>query len=163
MFHLGAQRRPIPRARLFVERKLAEGAYAVLHPFAASPEKTWPAERFLEVASHLDVQGLEAVFVGGPGDDVSPFTGYRTLAGAPLRELKSLLAGASLFMGNDSGPAHIAAAFGVPVVVLFGPSDHIVWAPWQVESEVLTSGGEDIRSIATEQAIHAIDQLRVAR
>ena len=45
------------------------------------------------------------------------------MVGAPLAEVKSLLAGASLFVGNDSGPAHMAAAFGVPVVVIFGSSD----------------------------------------
>ncbi len=43
-------------------------------------------------------------------------------------DVKSLMAGASLFIGNDSGPAHIAAAFGVPVVVIFGSSDPVTWA-----------------------------------
>jgi ADP-heptose:LPS heptosyltransferase len=105
---------------------------------------------------------LEPVFVAGPGDDTTPFTGFRVVAGAHLRETKSLLAGASLFAGNDSGPAHMAAAFGIPVVVLFGPSDPIVWAPWQVEAEVLT-GNESINSITINQAIRAVEQLRVAR
>ena len=51
------------------------------------------------------------------------------------------MAGAQLFIGNDSGPAHIAAAFGVPVVVLFGPSDPVNWAPWRTEAQVLTNPG----------------------
>ena len=163
MFYLGAERRPIPRARLFAERRRSERGYVVLHPFAALPDKTWPAERFVEVARQLDEQhGLEPVFVAGPGDDAAPFTAFRVVAGAHLRETKSLLAGASLFIGNDSGPAHMAAAFGVPVVVLFGPSDHIVWAPWQVESEVLT-GISSIESITIDQVTRAVEQLRVAR
>ena len=47
--------------------------------------------------------------------------------------------GASLFVGNDSGPAHMAAAFGVPVVVLFGPSDPVTWAPWRTINQVVVN------------------------
>jgi heptosyltransferase-3 len=162
MFYLGAQRQSVPRARLFAERRHPAHPYAVLHPFAALPEKTWPVERFLKVAGHLArQQGLEPVFLAGPEDDATPFAGFRVLAGAHLRETKSLLAAASLFIGNDSGPAHMAAAFGVPVIVLFGPSDHEVWGPWQVEGETLTGGA--ITSIPVEQVVEAVQQLRVAR
>jgi hypothetical protein len=69
---------------------------------------------------------LSFVFVGGPEDDLTPFRQYRTLQSS-LSDLKSVLATASLFVGNDSGPAHMAAAFGVPSVVLFGPSDSAIW------------------------------------
>ena len=163
MFYLGVPRQPVPRARLFAEGPRSLKPYAVLHPFAATPEKTWPPERFIAVADHLEGrQGLEPVFLAGPGADVNPFERFRVLAGAHLRDVKSLLAGASVFIGNDSGPAHMAAAFGVPVVVLFGPSDSVVWAPWRVEAETLTGGGI-IDSIPVEQVIHSIDQLRVAR
>jgi heptosyltransferase-3 len=51
--------------------------------------------------------------------------------------LKSELAAASLFVGNDSGPAHMAAAFGVPSVVIFGPSDPAIWGPWRTTGEVV--------------------------
>ena len=63
------------------------------------------------------------------------------MAGAPLGEIKSLLRGAALFIGNDSGPAHMAAAFGVPVVVIFGSSDPVIWAPWRTASEVVHARG----------------------
>ncbi len=53
------------------------------------------------------------------------------------------MSGASLFVGNDSGPAHMAAAFGVPVVVLFGPSNPVTWAPWRTAAQVMTAR-EDI-------------------
>jgi heptosyltransferase-3 len=156
MFYLGADRRPIPRASLFAERKRVEKPYAVLHPFAATPEKTWDAGRFLQLARYIqDHHRLEPVFVAGPGDDTAAFSRFRVVAGAHLRETKSLLAGASLFVGNDSGPAHMAAAFGVPVVVLFGPSDPVVWAPWQAEAEVLTGEGS-IDSITIDQATRAV-------
>jgi ADP-heptose:LPS heptosyltransferase len=163
MFYLGARRVDIPRARLFTERRSSGRAYAVLHPVAATVEKTWPAERFIAVASHLEqVHGLEPVFIAGPGEDLSPFSRFRTVAGAPLSETKPLLAGASIFVGNDSGPAHMAAALGIPVVVLFGPSDPVVWAPWRVDSQVLTGSGR-IESITVDDVIRAAVNLRVAQ
>lgn len=163
MFYLGVPRQPIPGARLVAEPDPAMEPYAVIHAVAATPEKTWPAEYFLQVAEWLQrEQALEPVFIAGPGEDLSPFSGYRAMSGAPLSHTKSLLAGASLFVGNDSGPAHMAAAFGVPVVVLFGPSDSVVWAPWQVESRVLRDPA-DIRGIAFHEVISAIQGLQVAQ
>jgi len=111
---------------------------------------------------HLKTQGLEPVFIGGPGDDLSPFEVYRCIHGTALKDAMSLIQGAALFAGNDSGPAHIAAAFGIPAVVLFGPSDPAIWRPWRTEAEVLVSR-DDIGRIRVEQVMHAIDQLRVAQ
>ncbi len=162
MFYLGAPRCEIPRARLFAAKRTAGNPYAVLHPTASAPGKTWPAGRFLVVARRLEQAcGLEPVFIAGPGEDVSPFSGYRTLAGAPLAEVKSLLAGASLFIGNDSGPAHMAAAFGVPVIVFYGPSDPVVWAPWKTASETFVAP-EGLARIETAEVIAAVERLRVA-
>jgi heptosyltransferase-3 len=70
------------------------------------------------------------------------------------------MAGAQLFVGNDSGPAHLAAAFGVPVTVLFGASDPVTWAPWRTESQVLTSPA-GISAISTADAIAAVESLKV--
>ena len=156
MFWLGVPRTEIPRARLSAGPTPIAGAYTVVHPFAATPQKTWPAERFIAVAETL----RDPVFLAGPDDDSSKFAKYRVIQNAPLAEVKSVIAGAQLFIGNDSGPAHIAAAFGVPVVALFGPSDPANWAPWRTESQVLTSP-EAIDGIRVEQVISAIDALRV--
>jgi ADP-heptose:LPS heptosyltransferase len=180
VFFLGAPQGEIPRAKLVApgtdDRPLAdargsvrsaaagtEGGQAasgrrntaVLHPVAAATEKTWPAVRFLQVAVHLRATGLDPVFVGAPSDDLSAFTSFRTLQ-ASLAELKGLLARAVLFVGNDSGPAHMAAAFGLPVVVFFGASDREVWAPWRTASEVLPL------TATAETAINALARLRVA-
>jgi len=165
MFYLGAPLVEIPRAKLFPSKPMPatipDASYAVIHPVAALPDKTWPAERFLEVADYLKRSfELNPVFIGGPGEDLSAFDRWRTVAGAPLEEIKSLIAGASLFVGNDSGPAHLAAAFGIPVVVIFGPSDPVVWAPWRTQAEVL-AGPDGIRSVDVGQAIEALDRLRV--
>jgi ADP-heptose:LPS heptosyltransferase len=105
--------------------------------------------------------GVEPVFIAGPGEDVTPFRRYRTISGAPLSDIKDLLAGAALFLGNDSGPAHMAAALGVPVLVLFGPSDADVWRPWKAVSETLAGAGGDIRNIPVDQVLAALARLRV--
>jgi ADP-heptose:LPS heptosyltransferase len=155
VFYLGAPRVEIPRARLFGVITTPSKPYAVIHPIASQADKTWPAERFLAVASQL---GVEPVFIAGPGEDLSPFQAHRTIAGAPLAGIKNLLANASLFLGNDSGPAHMAAAFGLPVVVLFGSSDIDVWRPWKTSAEVLWSPG-GINYITIEQALEALARL----
>ncbi len=147
MFYLGVPRCDIPRARLFTTTPPKTPPYAVIHPAASAPDKTWPAAKFRELARYLP---LEPVFIGGPGESLVEFEGYRTIVGASLEDVKTLLAGATLFIGNDSGPAHMAAAFGLPVVVLFGASDPDIWGPWKTEASVLTS----------EQGIAAIETWR---
>ena len=156
MFELGVPQQEIPRARLFADSPPERRPYAVIHPFAARPDKTWPADRFLDVARQLN---LDPVFLAGPTDDLTTFKEFETCRES-LNVTKSLIAGASLFIGNDSGPAHIAAAFGIPVVVLFGPSDPVTWAPWRTESQVLTS--PEIAGIASNQVLAAIESLRVS-
>ena len=86
---------------------------------------------------------------------MSPFRDFRTLAGAPLSEIKSLLRGASLFLGNDSGPAHMAAAFGLATVVIFGSSNPDIWHPWRTPSVVLRG------DVTGRQVIEALERLRV--
>jgi ADP-heptose:LPS heptosyltransferase len=157
MFHLGVPLAEIPRARLFAKPQPSVRPYAVLHPIASAPDKTWPSSNFLAVAAHLDQRlSLEPIFIAGPGENLDAFARYRRLAGAPLEEIKSLISGASLFVGNDSGPAHMAAAFGLPVVVLFGSSDPDIWRPWRTESSALTSSA-GINSIGISEAVQAIE------
>jgi ADP-heptose:LPS heptosyltransferase len=129
MFYLGAPSSDIPRSRLFAERAQRGTPYAVLHPMASAPDKTWPVERFAEVASHLNRTADLPVFIAGP-EKASPLFRLQSSGAAPLGQVKSLLAGASLFVGNDSGPAHgcgIWSAGGGPV---WRP-DPVVWAPWK--------------------------------
>jgi heptosyltransferase III len=161
-FYLGVPLREIPRARLFAQPPPESAPYAVLHPMATGTGKNWPATSFLQVARHLEGSlGLQPVFIGGSGEDLSSFGGYRTLTGAPLAELKSLMSGAALFVGNDSGPAHMAAAFGIPVVVIFGNSDPVAWAPWRTSSQTIVARGV-IENVAVDEVVAAVHQLKVA-
>lgn len=160
VFHLGVPVTDIPRARLHAD-PMSAGLYAVLHPVASQPDKTWPADRFLAIAHHLRKQfDLEPIFIGAAGDDLSRFDPFRTIRGAPLSAVKSLLSHAVLFVGNDSGPAHMAAAFGVPVVVLFGSSDPVIWGPWRTASEILTHPA-GISSVPVEDVLAALGRMRV--
>jgi heptosyltransferase-3 len=74
-----------------------------------------------------------------------------------LREVAQLSRDASLFVGNDSGPAHLAAAFGVPELVLFGPSDAEIWAPWRTAHRVIQR--DPIASITVEEALSAVPRM----
>jgi ADP-heptose:LPS heptosyltransferase len=157
MFYLGVPIQEVARARVFADMRLSGALpYAVIHPVAATKEKTWP--EFGKVAKHLEAIGLEPIFIAGSADDLTPFAKWRTVSGAPLTEISALMQNAKLFIGNDSGPAHIAAAFGVPQVVVFGPSDAETWAPWRTKSVVLKAEGP-ISSITVDQVKQAIDQV----
>lgn len=161
MFHLGVPVQEVPRARLLSAKRWREQGYAVIHPYASAADKAWPAQRFRDVAEFLRrALHLEPIFIGGPGDDPAPFAPWHVEISTDLKKTKSLLASASLFFGNDSGPAHMAAAFGVPVAVLYGPSDPVVWAPWRTESAVLHSR-EGMAGISTTAAVEALARLKV--
>ena len=124
---------------------------------ASAPDKTWPHSNFLALADHLQNHlGLEPIFISARGESLDAFNRYTCIEGASLEEIKSLLAGAALFIGNDSGPAHMAAAFGLPVVALFGSSDPEIWRPWQTESSVLTNPA-GIKSIGMTEVVQAVE------
>ncbi len=160
MFWLGAKRCEIPRAKLVPKYRQPQPPLAVIHAAAATPEKSWRADGFIAVAEHLLTVGIEPVFIGGAHAELTLFHEFQTLAGAPLEVVKGLLYSARLFVGNDSGPAHMAAAFGLPVVAIFGASDPAIWGPWRTAAEVVSSPG-GIGSVTIDQVLSAMARLRV--
>jgi len=104
--------------------------YAVLLPGGAPhrPEKRWPAEHFGELARRLAGQGLTPVLVGGPPEaeparviaDACP-QALSIIGQTSLLDLASVMRGARVVVGNDTGPMHIASLVGRPCVVMFGP------------------------------------------
>jgi ADP-heptose:LPS heptosyltransferase len=140
MFHLGVPVMDVPRAKLYVEPQRRERPYAVLHVAALFATKEWPIDRFRAMGAFIEKQcGLEPVFVSAPGrgEMFADLVDFTCLDNLTLGGLKSLIAGARLFVGNDSGPAHVAAAFGVPTVAIFGSSDSRIWGPWRTVSAVV--------------------------
>jgi heptosyltransferase-3 len=156
MFWLGVPQTEVPRARLVAPPAPPDlGRYIVIHPFASTPLRIWPPERFIQVARAL--AGRELVFIAGPGEDASPFGEFRVWKNEPLARVKSLISGAALFIGNNSGPAHIAAAFGVPIVAVFDSSDLAIWGPWQTESIVLPG----LERVTVEEVLAAVEKIGV--
>lgn len=109
----------------------------LLHPTARHMSKTWPLERFAVTADWLSGQGLCVALIGSQrevliGQQIHNLTKYRpvNLMGQTcLSLLTALMRRSHLFIGNDGGPMHIAAAVGCPVLGLFGPTDPAVWGP----------------------------------
>ncbi len=116
-----------------------EGPPVLLHPGTSprAPHKRWPAERFGALAARLAGAGARVLVVGGPGEDdlvAEAVAASRGTAGAlprppGLPELGALVARARLFVGADSGPAHLAEACGIPTLALFGPKDPTLYGP----------------------------------
>jgi lipopolysaccharide heptosyltransferase I len=112
--------------------------YAVMNPGAAWPNKRWPADRFGALAARVHARhGLVSLVLWGPGeealaDEVVCVAGAAAVR-APrttLHDLVAVLARASLVVAGDTGPMHLAAALGRPVVGLFGPTDPQRNGPW---------------------------------
>jgi predicted lipopolysaccharide heptosyltransferase III len=116
----------------------ASQPYALFHPAAAFDSKRWDARNFARVADSLDTRGLAVVAVAAPGetDVVRAFaesvqaSRVVSFSDLSLPEVTALAARARLFVGNDSGIAHIAAAVRTPSVVVFGSSNIAHWRPW---------------------------------
>jgi len=166
--------------------------YAVLSPAASARSKMWPSASFTRVAEYLISRyHLKSVVIAGPGEEsiardvVRPSKDCAVdLTGLDLKELVALIAGARVFIGNDSGPMHIAAAFDRPLVAIFGDSNPTVWSPWTSgANRVLIAAGvshersgppgsastqslslaPDISRITVEDVIAAVDEVMLAQ
>jgi predicted lipopolysaccharide heptosyltransferase III len=115
---------------------LAERKIALLHPAAAFATKQWSPENFARVAEFLVDIGFSPVAIAGPSetqvlhDLVSKSKVSIATMDLSLPEVTALAARSQLFVGNDSGIAHIASAVGTPSVVIFGSSNIAHWRPW---------------------------------
>lgn len=118
----------------------------VVHPFSASPNKNWPLAKFEELAARLGAEFAVR-------RDGSPLI-------EDLYELACWLAHAKIYIGNDSGITHLAAAVGTPVVALFGPMDPAIWAPRTPRSAVIRRQPMDL--ITVDEVIAAVDRLLCA-
>jgi ADP-heptose:LPS heptosyltransferase len=124
-------------------------AFAAIAPAAAFESKRWHAEGFAAVVDHLSKQwNLPSVIIAGPGQEhIASEVARRSrtrpaqVTGLSLKELIAMLSLARAFVGNDSGPMHIAAACGLPVVVVFGSSNSTVWHPWTDSPCRVVAGG----------------------
>jgi ADP-heptose:LPS heptosyltransferase len=155
----GLPRGPIPAASVYPQEdarvtaanKLAragiarDAPYAVLHPGGKYFTKRWAVENFVALARWLrEKRSIEPVFSTGANDaelggQLRRECGreFAVMDSLDLRQLMALIAGARIFLGNDSGPTHIATATGRPVVAIFGSSSSVHWRPWQTAHRVV--------------------------
>ncbi len=139
---------PVPRSeqdREWVDQALARHGlpargFVVVHPGTSGfgSFKRWPPERFGRLARRMSEEGTPTVVTVGPSEEalgalVSKASGGTAIVLAPpsLRALAELVSRAGTFVSADTGPLHVAAAEGVPVVALFGPKDASVYGPYR--------------------------------
>jgi predicted lipopolysaccharide heptosyltransferase III len=130
-----------PEAAQAIEERLATAGLAdrkiaLIHPAAAFATKQWATEHFARVVEFLAERGYASVAIAAPHekailDDLSSEASVEIVSfDLSLPEVTALASRSQLFVGNDSGIAHIAAAAGTPSVVIFGSSNIAHWRPW---------------------------------
>jgi lipopolysaccharide heptosyltransferase III len=123
-------------ARLLDEAGLSQQTIALIHPAAAFATKQWATEKFARVVEFLAERGFTSVAIAASNEQalleqLRAETSVNVVTFAlSLPEVTALAARSQLFVGNDSGIAHIAAAVGTPSVVVFGSSNIAHWRPW---------------------------------
>jgi lipopolysaccharide export system permease protein len=155
---------PPPAPQLWLDdaaRSAAEAALPgaaptlALSPAAAAPFKEWAPERFAALADALTrpggaLEGARVALFGGPGDEARTAAVAGRIKTAEVIDLAgrlgiletgACLARARLFVGNDSGLMHMAAAAGTPTLGLFGPTDEAVYGPWGDHAASVRAGG----------------------
>ena len=154
---LAAAPGPLPRMN-------PDGA-VVVHPGSGGDAKCWPRERFLALGRSLKSNGIVPTFILGEAEQErwgravveglkGEFPWYLHMG---LYELAEKLSRARLYLGNDSGVTHLAAAMGVPVIALFGPSNEVQWGPVGAGVRILRAAapeGANLEALEVEAVRH---------
>lgn len=161
--HIALKTAPADQARanaLLAAEGIAPG-FTVICPFAGGQfekqDKTWPA--FAAFTRVLVARGGSVLACPGPGEDAiirEHHPGVRLLSSVELGVYGGVLRRAALVVSNDTGPAHLAAAVGTPVLSVLGPTKPEQWAPWGPQVQVLRRWPEWPR---VDEAMSCIDRL----
>jgi heptosyltransferase-2 len=153
---------------LLAEREALGPVLVGLQPGASYRAKQWCPERFAAVADALASKaGAGIVLLGGPGEEEAARAMRRAMRGpavdltgvTSLRETMGVLSHLALFVGNDTGVNHIAAAMGVPTVALFGPTPACKWGNVGPRAAVLAAPDGDMDHIGEDAVIAAAQGL----
>ncbi len=146
-FFAGQVGAPVPaRPVLRVARRANRVVW--IHPFSGSAKKNWPLEHYETLARYLRALGHSVEFVAAP-HQATAIPGAKVIP--DLRELAEWLAGGALYIGNDSGITHLAAAAGARTLALFGPTNANVWAPRGAATTVLAV--EDLVALSPDRVL----------
>jgi len=170
------------RMDLVLESNGIEQDYAIIHPGTARVEKYWPADRWVLIVDHLLSKGLAVVMTGSAdAEEQTELDKIRKHAPKAmvdlsgkfnLVELSAVIRRAKIALGVDSAAMHLANAFRVPQIVLFGPTNPYHWKPRHDQALVLLAGESEpltdyqpkyreraMTELSTNSVIHAIDSL----
>ncbi len=146
-------------------RSSTRGGPIIIHPGSGAVEKCWPVAKFIELAGRIKRQGRECKFILGevelerwPREVISRLeSAAKVIRPQSYLALLAELAGASAFVGNDSGPGHLAGIIGLPTLSLFGPSDPAVWRPLGPQVAVLRH--QPLGDLSVEVVEKALEQV----
>jgi ADP-heptose:LPS heptosyltransferase len=132
----------------------------LIHPGSGSASKCWPIERFVDLAARLRQDGRVVRLVIGETElDRWDRSILDSLGGAErpadLVGLYDAIRSASLFIGNDSGPAHLAGALDVPTIVLYGPTSPLIWKPQGPKVTAVEAAG-GLEAISVDRVMEAV-------
>lgn len=141
------------------DRRLDQTKRIAIHVGSGSVKKNWPLEHWLRLADELADD--EIVFITGEAEQERgvKITKHVNWHALPLTELAGRLSTCSAFFGHDSGISHLAAACGVPSLLLFGPTNPVVWAPPQPWVSVLREESGDLAALSFERVKLAATQV----
>jgi ADP-heptose:LPS heptosyltransferase len=128
----------------------------VIHPGAGKEANRWSAEGFLQIASRFKAEGKHVRILIGEAEidrlSAELLKQFRDTLEVyepqTLLDLLNEVASANIFIGNDSGPSHLAGIIGVPTLTLFGPSDPVRWRPLGPRVRIIHS--QEIAEITSE-------------
>ncbi len=109
-----------------------------IHPGSGGAKKNWPLEKWSDLSALLKERGFQVLWILGPAEkNMAIPAGIKVIREESLMKLSLLLKDCLLFIGNDSGISHLAAAVKLPSLLLFGPSDPFVWCPTNRNTKVI--------------------------
>lgn len=131
----------------------------LIHPGSGGKNKCWPPEHFASIADALIREtGCKITLSSGPADDglaqqISQLMDEQAtlLPPLPIRHFAAYMSTCTAYLGNDSGPSHLAASIGLPTIALFGPTDPQQWAPRGPYVSVVQSPNQDMGTLSPDQ------------
>lgn len=130
---------------------------------SGSERKNWPLERFAALAGRLAARGAPVAWIAGPAEQGAwmprEWPAWRECS---LSVLASRLARCALYVGNDSGVSHLAAAAGCPSIVLFGTTNPALWAPRGARVSIVSSGGQGMEGIGLQEVLERAEHFIAA-